>query len=200
MGQRDPRVDAYIAKAPDFAKPILARIRKVVHSASPEVDETIKWGAPAFIHNGILCIMASFKEYCALNFWKGALIVTSDGKRASDSAGQFGKLASVSDLPPDKVLSGYVKDAMRLNESGAKVAKPKPKAKPAVRTPPILVKALAKNAKARATFEAFSPSHKREYVEWITEAKTDETRQRRVDTAIEWMADGKPRMWKYQKR
>jgi uncharacterized protein YdeI (YjbR/CyaY-like superfamily) len=200
MGKRDTRVDAYIAKAPDFAKPILTRIRKVVHTAGPEVEETIKWGAPAFMDNGILCIMASFKEYCALNFWKGSLIVTSDGKRADDSAGQFGKIASVSDLPPDKVLAGYVKEAIKLNESGAKVAKPKPKAKAALETPPALLKALAKNAKARATFEAFSPSNKREYVEWITEAKTDETRQRRVDTAIEWMAEGKSRLWKYQKR
>ena len=200
MGKRDPRVDAYIAKAPDFAKPILTRIRKVVHSAGPDVEETIKWGAPAFMYNGILCIMASFKQYCAVNFWKGSLIVTNDGKRADDSAGQFGKIASVSDLPPDRILAGYVKEAMKLNESGAKVAKPKAKAKPPLETPPALMKALAKNAKARATFEVFSPSNKREYVEWITEAKTDDTRQRRLETAIEWMAEGKPRLWKYQKR
>lgn len=200
MGKRDPRVDAYIAKAPDFAKPILTRIRKVVHSGGPDVEETIKWGAPAFMDSGILCIMASFKEYCALNFWKGSQIVTTDGKRADDSAGQFGKIASVSDLPPDKVLAGYVKEAIRLNESGAKVAKPKARAKPPLETPPDLAKALAKNAKARATFEAFSPRNKREYVQWITEAKSEETRQRRLDTAIEWMAEGKPRLWKYQKR
>jgi uncharacterized protein YdeI (YjbR/CyaY-like superfamily) len=200
MGKRDPRVDAYIAKAPDFAKPILTRIRKVVLGASPKVEETIKWGAPAYTYNGLLCIMASFKHYCALNFWKGSLILTTDGKRADDSAGQFGKIAAVSDLPPDKILAGYVKEAMKLNESGAKVAKPKAKPKPAPKTPPDLLKALAKNAKARAAFDDFSPSHKREYVEWITEAKSDETRLRRLDTAIEWMTEGKHRMWKYEKR
>jgi uncharacterized protein YdeI (YjbR/CyaY-like superfamily) len=200
MGKRDPRVDAYIAKAPDFAKPILTRIRKVVLGASPEVEETIKWGAPAYTYNGLLCIMATFKQYCALNFWKGSLILTTDGKRADDSAGQFGKIVTMSDLPPDKILAGYVKEAMRLNESGTKVAKPKAKPKPPPKTPPDLLKALAKNAKARTTFDGFSPSHKREYVEWITEAKSDETRQRRLDTAIEWMAEGKHRMWKYAKR
>jgi uncharacterized protein YdeI (YjbR/CyaY-like superfamily) len=200
MGKRDPRVDAYIAKAPDFAKPILSRIRKVVLGASPQVEETIKWGAPAYTYNGLLCIMASFKHYCALNFWKGSLILTTDGKRADDSAGQFGKIATVSDLPPDKTLAGYVKEAMKLNESGAKVAKPKAKAKPPLKTPPALLKALAKNAKARATYDAFSPSHKREYIEWIAEATSEETRQRRLDTAIEWMTEGKHRMWKYQKR
>ena len=200
MGKRDPRVDAYIAKAPDFAKPVLTRIRKVVLGASPQVEETIKWGAPAYTYHGLLCIMASFKHYCALNFWKGSLILTTDGKRADDSAGQFGKIASVSDLPPDKTLAGYVKAAMKLNESGAKVPQPKAKAKPLPKTPPALANALAKNVKARATFDAFSPSHKREYVEWIVDAKTDETRQRRVDTAIEWLTEGKHRMWKYEKR
>ena len=200
MGKRDPRVDAYIAKAPDFARPILTRIRKVVNSASPEIEETIKWGAPAFMQNGILCIMASFKEHCALNFWRGSLIVTRDGKRADDSAGQFGKIARVSDLPPDKVLADYVKKAIKLNASGAKAAKPKPKAKQPPKTPSVLLEALKRNERARATFDAFSPSHKREYVEWITDAKTDDTRQRRLDTAIEWMSEGKSRMWKYQKR
>ena len=199
MPKRDPRVDAYVAKSQDFAKPILAHIRDIVHSACPDVEETIKWGVPAFTYHGMLCGMAGFKNHCGFVLWKSSLILDKKGQRADEAMGQFGKLTSLADLPSDRDLTGYIKEAMRLNEAGVKVPKSPPKKKKTIPMPPVLQRALQKNSKAQAAFESFSPSHKYEYLEWITDAKTEETRQRRVETAIQWMAEGKPRNWKYMK-
>lgn len=197
MGKRDPRVDAYIAKSADFAKPILNRIREVVHEGCPEVEETMKWGMPHFEYEGILCGMGSFKEHCALHVWKGSLIV-GDGPR--EAMGQFGRITRISDLPSEKILAGYIKQAMKLREDGVKnPARSKPRKKAALVVPSELTSALKKNKKAAAAFKEFSPSHKREYADWISEAKRDETRKRRVDAAVEWMAEGKSRNWRYEK-
>jgi uncharacterized protein YdeI (YjbR/CyaY-like superfamily) len=198
MGKRDKRVDAYIAKSPGFAKPILTHLREVVHEACPEVEETMKWSVPHFMYQGMLCSMASFKEHCAFGFWKGALVVESDGK-SDEAAGHFGRLTKVSDLPPKKVLVGYVKKAMELNESGTALPRKPKRASKDVAAPDYLLAALKTNKKALGTFEGFSPSQRREYVEWITEAKSEETRQRRLEQAVEWMAEGKPRHWKYMR-
>ena len=198
MGKTDPRVDAYIAKSPDFAKPILTRLRDTVHATCPDVQEEIKWGAPFFAYKGVLCSMASFKQH-AFGFWKGALVVDVPAKDAS-AAGWFGRLTKLSDLPPQKTLGAYIKKAMALNDAGVAVPrKPKAPAKPA-RVPSDLAAALKKNKKAQAVFEAFSPSRQRDYIVWITEAKSDETRTRRLAQAIEWIAEGKSRNWKYERK
>jgi uncharacterized protein YdeI (YjbR/CyaY-like superfamily) len=200
MGKKDPRVDAYIAKSPDFAKPILAYLRDIVHHGCPDVVETIKWGTPTFDHGGIMVGIAAFKQYCTIGFWKAPLLML-DGKPVSkemaSGTGQFGKLTSIKDLPARSKLVKLVKDAAKLNESGVNMPRAPRKAPKPVEVPSDLNKALQKNAKARAVFEAFAPSHKREYVQWIVEAKTDETRQRRLDQAVEWIAEGKQRNWKY---
>jgi uncharacterized protein YdeI (YjbR/CyaY-like superfamily) len=198
MGTKDPRLDAYIARSADFAKPILTQIRQVVHEACPEVEEAMKWSSPHFMYKGMLCGMASFKEHCAFGFWKGSLIVGGDSRNA-EAMGQFGRITSVADLPPKKVLVGYIKDAMRLNDAGVKSptrSKPKGKKKE-LAVPDDLSAALNRNKKAKATFDTFRPSYRNQYVEWITEAKGEDTRKRRLKTAIEWMAEGKPRNWKY---
>jgi uncharacterized protein YdeI (YjbR/CyaY-like superfamily) len=197
MGTRDPRIDAYIERSADFAKPILRHLREIVHEACPDVEETIKWGAPYFAYEGLLGGMAAFKEHCAFGFWKGALVVDDQGKSA-EAAGHLGRITKISDLPPKKVLVGYMKKAVALNESGEKVAR-KPKRVKELPVPEYLTAALKKNRKALATFEGFTPSHRREYVEWITEAKREDTRQRRLEQAIEWMAEGKPRHWKHMR-
>ena len=199
MPGRDERVDAYIAKSADFAKPILTHLRKLVHQACPDVEETLKWSTPTFLYHGMLCSMAAFKHHCVFGFWKGSLIVNSDGTPANAGMGRFGKITSLSNLPTDRVLTNYIRQAMKLNESGARVPrKPKLKAKP-IKVPTVLREALKNNPKAQQVFDAFSPSHKREYVEWIDGAKTDETRQRRVETAIDWLAKGRSRNWKYER-
>ncbi|MDB5047979.1 MAG: hypothetical protein JWO30_1050 [Fibrobacteres bacterium] len=219
MGKKDPRIDAIIAKSADFAKPILTHIRKLVHQGCPEAEETLKWGMPHFLYGGeILCGMAPFKAHAVFGFWKGSLIVpagkgvkagtepraSKNGKseaKAEPGMGQFGKLTSVKDLPNDKTMLGYIKTAMTLNDQGVKSptrgknAKPKPP----VEAPAYFLAALKKNKAALATYQGFSPSQKREYVEWITEAKTDATRDSRLATAVEWMAEGKVRLWKYQR-
>jgi hypothetical protein len=197
MGTRDPRVDAYIAKSGDFAKPILAHLREVVHSACPDVVETMKWSSPFFDYNGTMCNMAAFKEHASFGFWKGALVMGPKAE-TDPSRGQFGRLTSVSDLPSKKELTALVRKAMKLNEEGISVAKPK-KAKPELPVPPELAAALAKNRKARSAFEAFPPGHRREYNEWIGEAKGADTRARRAEQAVEWIAEGKSRNWKYQR-
>lgn len=197
MGTRNPKVDAYIAKSAEFARPILEHLREIVHAACPEVEEEIKWSSPHFMYRGMLCGMAAFKQHCAFGFWKAALVVPDD--RNDDAMGNFGCIATVKDLPPRRTIEGYIKKAMKLNEDDVKPARPKSGApKPPVELPDDLAAALKKNKKAAATYEAFSPSARREYVEWITEAKREETRAKRVAQAVEWMAEGKQRNWKYQ--
>jgi uncharacterized protein YdeI (YjbR/CyaY-like superfamily) len=200
MGARDPRFDAYIQKAPPFARPILSHLRDVVHAACPEVVEEMKWSSPHFTYRGMLAHMAAFKQHCAFGFGKGALVM-GDGERARDAAGQFGRITSLDDLPPDDVLTGYIHHAMRLNEAGAKAPPRPPKhPRPDLAVPGDLHAALGANAAARATFDGFSPSQRREYVEWITEAKTEATREKRLREAVEWMAEGRTRHWKYARK
>ena len=203
MGTKDRRIDAYIAKSADFAKPVLNHLRKLVHAACPEVEETMKWNFPHFMHKGILCSMASFKNHCAFGFWKGASIFgknRSAGNREKEAMGQFGRITVISDLPKKDVLIGYIKKAVRLNDAGTRLpAKPSSKEKKVLVVPDYVMAALKKNQKALTTFENFSYSHKKEYVEWITESKREETRNKRLTTAIAWMAAGKPRHWKYGK-
>ncbi|HJU86070.1 MAG TPA: YdeI/OmpD-associated family protein [Gemmatimonadota bacterium] len=194
-GHRDPRVDAYIERSAEFARPILTRLREIVHAACPEAKETIKWGAPYFDHRGPLCGMAAFKRHCAFVFWKDTLVVENP---SDEAMGQLGRIESLSDLPPKKTLMAWLKKAARLNEEGVKAPRSVRPPKPPVKVPADLERALKKNGRARAAFEAFSPSHRREYVEWIEEARREETRGKRLAKAIEWMAEGKPRHWKYQ--
>jgi uncharacterized protein YdeI (YjbR/CyaY-like superfamily) len=199
MGKKDPRVTAYIAKQAEFSRPILEHIRTVVHEACPEVEETLKWRMPSFMYHGMLCGMAAFKEHAAFGLWKGKLILDKDGKRADEAMGSFGRLSSLADLPPKKVLIGYVKKAMVLNEAGTRVPREPKAKKAAAKVPPDLAAALAKHKKARAHFDAFSPSHRREYVDWISGAKREETRAKRLATAIEWISEGKSQNWKYER-
>ena len=196
MSKKNPRVDAYIAKSADFAKPILSRIRKLAHIACPDVEETIKWNSPFFMHKGILIAMSAFKQHCALIFWKNKLIF---GKEAASQRKRFHHITSAADLPDDKILTGYIRKAIELNEAGIKSSvRTKPKTKKEIAVPDYFLAALKKNKKALATFENFSPSCQREYVEWLTEAKREETRAKRIKTAIEWIATEKSRNWKYQ--
>jgi uncharacterized protein YdeI (YjbR/CyaY-like superfamily) len=200
MGKKNPLVDAYVNRSAEFARPILNRIRSIVHRGCPEVEEELKWGFPHFMHKGMLCSMASFKAHCAFGFWKGRLVLGNSGKSA-EAMGQFGRLTSVSDLPAQKTLLAFVKKAKELNDAGVKARPAKiPREKKPLVVPADLRAALAKNRKAGATFQNFSPSHKREYVDWITEAKTPETRGKRLGTAIDWMAEGKTRNWKYARK
>jgi uncharacterized protein YdeI (YjbR/CyaY-like superfamily) len=200
MGTRDPRVDAYIERSADFAKPILNHLRDTVHAACPDCQEMMKWSFPHFDYKGMLCSMAAFKQHAVFGFWKASLILPNAApEEPRDGMGHFGKLTKVSDLPSKKVLTGYIKKAMALNDEGITVKRPKAPAPKPVRVPAELTSALKKNKKAQAAFGAFSPSHKREYVEWITEAKTDVTRTKRLDQAVAWMAEGKARNWKYER-
>jgi uncharacterized protein YdeI (YjbR/CyaY-like superfamily) len=196
MGKRDPRVDAYIAKVAPFAQPILAEIRERVHEGFPEIAEEIKWGAPAFVHHGIVANMAAFKAHCAFGFWNAAIAATGKEKEAM---GSYGRIESIRDLPPKRDFLALVKKAALANERGEKPKRvPKHEPKPMPKMPADFAAALAKSPKAKATFEAFSPSHRREYLEWITEAKREETRASRLATSIDWLSEGKSRMWKYQ--
>jgi|ERR1044071_988952 uncharacterized protein YdeI (YjbR/CyaY-like superfamily) len=203
MSKTDPRIDAYIERAAEFARPILTHLRRLVRAACPEVQETMKWSHPHFDYKGIMCHMAAFKQHCAFGFWKAKLIFgegRAGGKNADDAMGQFGRITALSDLPSDKVLTGYIKKAAQLNEAGVKPpARSRPREKTELTVPDDLAAALKKNKKAFTTFGNFSYSHRKEYVEWITEAKRDETRRQRLDTAIQWMAEGKARHWKYAK-
>jgi uncharacterized protein YdeI (YjbR/CyaY-like superfamily) len=198
MGKKDPRVDKYIATAPDFARPILSHIRNLIHTADPEIEESLKWSCPHFVHNGIVCGMAAFKNHCGLNFWRGKLILGDNGQK--EGMGHFGKITQLSDLPKDHQLIRYIKRAVRLNQDGIKgPSKRKSTVTKEVVIPDYFGAALKKNKKALSTFENFSSSHKKEYIEWITEAKREETRQKRINTAIEWLSEGKGLSWRYER-
>lgn len=200
MARKDPRIDAYIAKSPPFAQPILKHLRKVVHAGCPEVQETIKWNMPHFDYKGLLCGMGAFKAHCAFGFWREAALALGGQGEDSENMGQFGRLTSIADLPDETTLVGYVRKAVEIKDSGVKfpkVAKP-PTARAPLKVPADFAKALQRDAKAKKTWDGFSYSHRKEYVEWITEAKRTETRRNRLATSLAWLADGKPRMWKYQ--
>ena len=194
MGKKDPRVDAYIEKSALFARPILRRLRKLVHQGCPGVVEEIKWGVPHFNYGGMFCGMAAFKEHCAFLFWNRAMNI---GKN-EEAMGQFGRIEALSDLPSDQKILGLIRQAKGLADSGIKLAPVRRPKKP-LPVPPALPAALAKKAGALAKFRAFSPSQQREYSEWIGEAKTDATRDRRIATSVGWIAEGKSRNWKYQR-
>ena len=203
MGTKDSRVDAYIANAQPFAQPILKHIRPIVHAGCPGVQETMKWSHPHFDHKGNFCAMAGFKQHCTFGFWKGALLrgkVKGVPAGGDDAMGQFGRIGSLDDLPDEKTLTKIVQAAARLNDDYVAVPRRKAKPKPPLKVPPYFTAALKKNKKAFAAFQAFPPRHRREYVEWITEAKTEETRARRMETALEWIAEGKGRNWKYERQ
>ncbi len=202
MGSRDARVDAYIANSAEFAQPVLHTLREIIHEGCPEVEETIKWSMPFFLYRGILCNMSAFKQHCAFGFWKGGRVLDQKAMTSANEAmGQFGRITSLKDLPPKRVLLAYTKKVMQLREESARNP-PKPKPRVAKKTPaipPYFAAALKKNKKAQANYEAFAPSKQREYLEWLIEARTDATRERRLETAIEWLAEGKARNWKYEK-
>ena len=204
MGKKDERIDAYINNAEDFAKPILRHLRSIVHKACPNVEETMKWSFPHFDYRGVMCSMATFKAHCVFGFWKGPImkdphkLMNKTG--AGEAMGHFGRIGSIKDLPKAGILLSYVREAAKLNEDGIKLKK---KPKPAMKeftVPSFLTEPLKKNKKALEIFNKFSPSAKREYVDWVTEAKTEDTRMRRLKTAVEWMSKGKQRNWKYRKK
>ena len=198
MGKKIAAVDAYIGRSEEFAQPVLEHLRLMVHSVCPGVEEAMKWSFPHFMYKGMLCSMAAFKQHVAFSFWKQDLVVDQVSKEAM---GQFGRIHSLADLPSDRTLVRYLKRAVELNDKGVRVPRAAPpKVKKALRAPADLAAALKKNRKALATFEGFNYTNKKDYVEWLTEAKTAETRRRRLATAVEWMAEGKIRNWKYVKK
>ena len=200
MSNHDPRIDAYIANSADFAQPILQHLRALIHKTCPDVEEGIKWGMPFFSHRGVtLCLMAAFKRHCSFRFWLYKEVLGESAEE--DGMGQFGKLTCLRDLPPDKQLMTYLRKAMALGEAGVKLARPKAAVRPAPIVPDDFAALLAqkKHAVARKTWGGFGLGAQREYVDWITEAKTDPTRQKRIATTLEWLAEGKQRNWKYQK-
>jgi hypothetical protein len=200
MPKTDPRVDAYIKRAAPFAQPILAHLRQLVHATVPDVEETMKWSTPHFDYKGMFCGLAAFKAHVGLGFWKAGLLQEHlPGSGGLSSAGQFGKLTSLKDLPSDKELIRILKIAKQLNDDDVKAPLMRKGPRPPLKAPADLLTELAKNKKAKATFEAFPPGQRREYIAWIVESKQAATRKRRLTTAVEWMAEGKVRNWKYVK-
>jgi uncharacterized protein YdeI (YjbR/CyaY-like superfamily) len=205
MGKKDKRIDAYIEKAGDFAKPVLKHFRQLVHKACPDVEETWKWSFPHFDYNGgPLAHMAAFKQHCAIGFWKASLMKDNEqlmaNAKSETAMGHLGRITSIKDLPKDSVLIKFVHEGMKLNDMGVKIPVKKPSKKAAeLEVPDYFAKAVKKNKDAQKTWDSFSNSHRKEYVSWVTEAKTEETRKKRLDTAVEWMGEGKGRHWKYQK-
>lgn len=201
------KVDAYIAKAQPFARPVLEHIRKIIHKACKNCEETVKWSFPHFDYNGkIMCSMAAFKQHCAFGFWLAGEMKTMQpylkkgDEATSNGMGHFGKIASIKDLPSEKELIAMVKEAMALSDSGVVIKRAAPAKNAELPVPEELAKAMANNKTAKAAFEKFPPSHRKEYIQWINDAKTDATRAKRITTTIEWVAEGKGRNWKYEKK
>jgi uncharacterized protein YdeI (YjbR/CyaY-like superfamily) len=201
MSTTDPRMDAYIKKSAPFAQPILNHLRKLVHKACPQAEETMKWSFPHFDYKGeMMCSMAAFKQHCVFGFWKASLMkdpMLMQNAKSETAMGHFGRITSLKDLPSDKQMIAYIKEAMKLNDEGIKVKKEKPTAKKEVPTPPDLLSALKKNKKAWAIYEKFPPGHKKEYILWVEDAKREETRAARIKQTVDWVEEGKQRNWKY---
>ncbi len=199
----DQRVDQYIAKAPEFAKPILRYLRELIHEGCPDASEDIKWSRPGFLYRDkILYGLVAFKAHCSFYIFQPEIAkkLEDEGKHIDDSAGALSKITQVGGLPPRKELLRFIRDAARLLDASLSNPAPRKRAaapKPEASIPDDLAVALTKNKKAAAAFKQFSNSHRREYIEWITEAKREETRKKRIVTALEWLAEGKPRNWKY---
>jgi uncharacterized protein YdeI (YjbR/CyaY-like superfamily) len=200
MRKRNPEVDAYIMGAAPFARPILRHLRVLIHRGCPEIEEKIKWGSPHFAYKGPIAGMAAFNAHCAFGFWKGELIF-GEKPEAKEAMGHFGRIERKADLPEDGVLLSYLQKAIALNEAGIKRPQPsRVKGARELLVPPDLAQALKRNPRARQTFEKFSFSKRKDYVEWITEAKRTETRAQRLTTTMEWLAAGKSRNWKYERK
>lgn len=203
MAKKDARVDEYISKSAEFAQPVLNHLRSLVHKAIPDVEEKMKWSFPHFDYaGGTVFSIAAFKQHCTMTFWKASLMKDSDKVfyKGEKAMGQLGRITSLKDLPSDRILIKYIKEAAKLNEQGVKVPKVKSSDKKEIKIPGYLTSILKKNKKAEKVFKNFSYSHKKEYVEWFEEAKTEETRNKRLATAMEWMSEGKSRNWKYMKK
>ena len=198
MGTKDPRVDAYIAKSADFAKPILKELRSRIHALVPGVEEDIKWGFPSFMYNGkIFFGMSAFKAHAGCGFWHPLMRVSD---KSPEGISEW-RITSVDQLPSRTEFAKLAKKAKKLEDDGVKgPPRPKPAPNRKVAVPKDLAALLSKNAKARATFEGFPYYKKNEYVTWINEAKREETRAQRLATTIEWLAEGKSRMWKMEKK
>lgn len=203
MGQKNQQVDAYIAKSAAFSRPILIHFRDLVHKTCPEVIETVKWGMPHFEYQGVLCNMAAFKAHCSFGFWKASLMADSYNLfslAANASMGHLGKITTLEDLPSDEILIEYITEAVVLNKTGIKgPGKTKKTETKDLLIPDYFIDTLKENPLAFKTFESFSYTNKKEYLDWVTEAKREETRNKRLDTAMEWMSQGKVRNWKYMK-
>jgi len=201
---KDQRIDLYISKAQPFARPILKKLRTLVHKACPGVTETIKWGMPSFEYKGPMFGIAAFKNHCTAGFWKHKLLKDPEGYLGERSAqggeamGNLGRITSVKELPPDDIILNFMVQAARLNEHGIKIKRIPSERKKELIIPDYFTAAIEKNKKAAATFENFSYSNQKEYVEWVTEAKTEATREKRLATSLEWLAEGKTRHWKYK--
>jgi uncharacterized protein YdeI (YjbR/CyaY-like superfamily) len=202
MAAYDPRVDAYIEKSAAFAQPVLNHWRELLHAQCPDIVETIKWGFPNFeYHNRTLFNMAAFKQHCSFGFWLAQLLTDPKGvlQLAEKAAmGSIGRIESMKDLPPDTAMKNFIKQSMKLADDGVKVKKEVKKEPAIVEAPDYFMAELKKHKKALAVFEGFPPSHRKEYIEWITDAKREETRNKRITEAIEMIAEGKSRNWKYK--
>ena len=203
MSDFNPKVDEYFAKSEEFAIPIMEYLRQIIHDTCPDVVEVMKWGFPHFDYKGdMMCILGSFKKHCSFSLYKAELMVDpkiAESVKAGQKMGYLDKIKSVSDLPEEKVLVAYIKEAMTLNEKGIKKVKPKTEPKQPIEIPDYFSEKLALNPKAKEIFESQSPSFRKEYLVWIIDAKTDATRQKRIEESLEWITEGKGRFWKYKK-
>lgn len=205
MPEKNKHVDRYIARSQPFARPILLYLRQVVHTACPAAEEKMKWSFPHFDYKGaMMCSMAAFQQHCAFTFWKAALLKDTqlmENARKENAMGHFGRITSIKDLPAKPVLIAYVKEAMALNDAGIKITKtPASAVRSSPAVPSFFITSLKKNKKILSIFEGFSPSQQREYLDWVGEAKTAETRTKRLKTALQWISEGKTRNWKYKPR
>ncbi|CAN5397665.1 hypothetical protein BH10PSE12_BH10PSE12_13930 [soil metagenome] len=197
----DPRVDAYIAAKADFARPILTHLRDRVHAGCPDIVEAMKWGMPFFVHKGQnVCHMAAFKAHAAFGFWRGGGAGTDRGQENSSAMGQFGRIVGLDDLPSDDALAAQIADAVALIDAGGKPSRVKREApRAALPVAPELLAAIMAQPAAAAVWAGFSPGKIRDYAEWIGEAKQVTTRDKRIAQAVEWIAQGKDRNWKYRR-
>lgn len=204
MGKKIKEIDAFIQKSAEFAQPILIHLRKLIHDNCPDAVEKIKWGMPHFEYKAeTLCYMSAFKKHCAFGFYKASLMkdpILMQQAQAETAMGNLGRITSLKDLPSDNKMKTWIREAMSLTDKGIKLPPRKKTDASGIEVPEDFQNLLQKNKTAKANFEKMPPSHKKEYISWITEAKTAPTREKRILTSLEWLSENKSRNWKYEKK
>lgn len=196
MNEASENITAYIEKATPEFKEVMIALRSVLNNPNFDIKEDWKWGAPNFNNEGMICWLAHFRNHVGMNFFKGTLIKDKYNlftHYREEKGNRQLKFSDINQIIPEQI-EYYIEEAIKLNQENIKVVKKEIDTS----LPLDLETELNNNPKAKMFFESLAPSYKRDYIEWIEEAKREATRTKRLATTMEWLSEGKKKNWKYE--